>query len=345
MKSIDNKFGSGVIFDILDVEPPVYVECTACMSVWSDFLSWANYNNNKSSLTTNICEAKSIIVLGCQVTDLAILNDIRKAKELHEKTDKDIYMGGCLALRFDIDLPEYIKRLDTVREPCVNIKDTTCIIFSKPFWIKGEIDKNNELSQGNLFRNMYPLKIGAGCNRSCKYCTIKDTRGDYYAKEAYLQEEEFIKHDDVVLISDSPLESQIKDWCRISEKHEKQISFRNVEPQTAILCKKELLSLSEKGLLKIFHSPIQSNNKYILKKMGRDYKTTKKYIKFAKLLRKNGVIVATNIIIDYKIDGVVHHNMDKDWMDRNFDYWVWNPYFDGKWDLELSLKRFERYLG
>jgi tRNA A37 methylthiotransferase MiaB len=344
MMHITNKFGSGIIFGIGDIAPKYYVECTACMSVWSDFLSWANFGTNKSLLTKDIAKANSVIVLGCQVTDLAILNDIKKAEELHDINPVEIYMGGCLAKRFDIELPSYIKRLDVVRKEYVNIKDVDCIVYAKPFWINEELDKENEYAQGNLFRNMYPLKIGAGCDRHCKYCTIKDTRGNNYSTSAMLQEKEFLSHDNVVLISDNPLPEQIKDWCNISIKYNKPISFRNVEPHNAVICKTELLQLSSLGLLKIFHCPIQSNDIYVLRKMGRDVEATEEYIQFSQLLRKNGTKVATNIIIDYIIDGETYHNMNEEWMNTYFDYWVWNPYFDGNWDYENAVKKFEKYI-
>jgi tRNA A37 methylthiotransferase MiaB len=344
MRYIKNKFGSGNIFSIDDVDSKIYVECTACMSVWSDFLSWANFGNNKNLLTKNVNEARSIVVLGCQVTDLAILNDLKKAEELHNINPTNLYMGGCLAKRFDIELPDYIKRLDVVREEYVNIKDTSCITYAKPFWVTEEINKENEYAQGNLFRDMYPLKIGAGCNRNCKYCTIRDTRGTSYSTSAQLQEKEFLSHDNVVLISDNPLPEQIKEWCAISIKNNKPISFRNVEPSNAVICKKELIELSSLGLLKIFHCPIQSNDIYILRKMGRDAEATEEYLQFSQLLRKNGTKVATNIIIDYEIDGETYHNMNEDWLNTYFDYWVWNPYFNGNWDYENAVKKFNKYI-
>ena len=43
MKTVKNRFGESALYDIEDiVASDVYVVCTACMSVWSDFLSYAN---------------------------------------------------------------------------------------------------------------------------------------------------------------------------------------------------------------------------------------------------------------------------------------------------------------
>ena len=59
-------------------------------------------------------------------------------------------------------------------------------------------DSKDNLAQGNLFRNFYPLKIGAGCHGKCKYCTIRHTRGENYETVALEQIEEFLKFDDVI---------------------------------------------------------------------------------------------------------------------------------------------------
>ena len=63
MKKITNKFGEGIIYNIDDLKGKIYATSAACMSVWSDFLSWANANENR--MTDNYMEADCIVVLGC----------------------------------------------------------------------------------------------------------------------------------------------------------------------------------------------------------------------------------------------------------------------------------------
>lgn len=358
MKEIKNRFGNGIMYEEEDLGDSIYAVCTACMSVWSDFLSFADAEQEKHRKIVfpfykekpgDIPQTDTIVVLGCQVTDLAIYNDLKTAEELHNKyPDIPIFMGGCLAHRFDIELPEYLKRLDVVRREYHNIhfKDGY-IDYRKPFWNQALKDDAAELETGNLFRHMYPLKVGAGCHGKCKYCTIRDTRGETYLTDAYLQVKEFLDHADegVVIISDSPTAQQIKDWCHIAGRYKKPISFRNVEPQIANLCMDELLELAHKKLLKIFHCPIQSNDVDVLRAMNRNVDETLRFIDAAQELRTQGVIVATNIIIDYKVNGKIIRNMPEDWLNDNFDYWSWNPYFDGKWDREKAEERFKEYIG
>ena len=149
----------------------------------------------------------------------------------------------------------------------------------------------------------------------------------------------------MVLISDSPTVNQIKGWCQIAHLYQKDISIRNVEPQNLNLCEEELLSLSEEGLLKIVHCPVQSFDPEVLKIMNRNVPETEKAVELMKKLRQNGTLIATNIIIDYENDGILYPNYDKEKLETEFDYYSWNPYFDGNWDQEKAKVRFKKYIG
>lgn len=356
MKEITSKFGKGILHSIEDfpLGSKIFVTSAACMSVTSDWLSVITANQTLGwydSVKFVSCaeEANIVTVLGCQVTDLAVLNDVRLMESLHEKyPEKSVFVGGCLAYRFDIELPDFVKRMEVHRMLGVELTSESkeTLAWQKPFWVKGDLG-TEELSNGNLFRDMYMLKIGAGCHGKCKYCTIRDTRGEGYEMEAAFQVEEFLHHADkegVVVVSDSPTVKQVKDWCRIAKQHSKAISFRNVEPPVTLACRKELFDLAKAGLLKIYHCPIQSNNPELLIIMNRSASSTLDAIGVMDELRKQGTKVATNIIIDYVADGKEYRNMDTDWLNEHFDYWSWNPYFDGKWDRTKAEQRFAKYL-
>jgi len=325
------------------------------MSVTSDWLSVITANQtlghyDSVKFVRSIEEASIVVVLGCQVTDLAVLNDVRLMEDLHKQyPDKSVFVGGCLAYRFDIELPDFVKRIEVHRVFGVELSEESrkTLAWQKPFWVKGELGKE-ELSDGNLFGDMYMLKIGAGCNGKCKYCTIRDTRGASFEMVAEDQVEEFLNHADkegVVLISDSPTVKQIKDWCGIATQYGKAISFRNVEPPVTLACKEELIDLARAGLLKIYHCPIQSNNPELIAIMNRSASSTLDAIGVMDELCAAGTKVATNIIIDYVADGKEYRNMDTDWLNEHFDYWSWNPYFDGNWNRSKAEQRFEKYLG
>lgn len=353
MKEITSRFGKGVLYSIEDFpkDASVFVTSAACMSVTSDWLSVITASAKSGvKFVGSAEEANILVVLGCQVTDLAVLNDVRLMESLHEQyPEKELFVGGCLAYRFDITLPDFVKRIEVQRVLGVELsKESNKLLkWQKPFWVKGKLGKE-ELSNGNLFRDMYMLKIGAGCHGKCKYCTIRDTRGEGYEMEAEGQVEEFLNHMDkegVVIISDSPTVKQIKDWCGIAKQYGKSISFRNVEPLVTLACEEELMDLAKAGLLKIYHCPIQSNNPELLAIMNRSASSTLDAIKVMDELRVAGTKVATNIIIDYVADGKEYKNMDMDWLNEHFDYWSWNPYFDGNWNRAKAEERFEKYLG
>ncbi len=346
MTLVTNRFGTNEMYEIEDVRYPIYCESAACLSVYTDFLSWLSKNIEKDICTLDPQKAKSIIILGCQVTDLAILNDIQIAEKLRKQNPKaDIYMSGCLAQRFDIELPRFIKRLNVVRvlnQPILE-EARNSTIYAKPFWVNN-IDTKNEYAQGNLFRQYYWLKIGAGCHGKCKYCTIRDTRGKGFEAIPSEQIDEFLQHENVVIVSDSPTVNQVKEWCSIAIKFNKDISIRNIEPQTANACKNELMSVAKSYLLKNFHCPIQSMEEQILIAMNRSVSQTKNAIELMQEMRQFGTKVATNIIIDYVVDGTYYKNMPTQELNKLFDYWSWNPYFDGKWDRGLAEKRFKKYI-
>lgn len=322
-----------------NLEGKVYMTSAACMSVWADALSWANKHPEKTTLNPE--EANNLVVLSCQVTDLAILNDFKTIERLRDNNpNKNYFISGCLAKREDIPMPDLVQRLETPREPYQFIEDRTLIDFEKPFWVKDFKEEDGDYKQGHLFRNMYPLRIGKGCPNKCTYCTIRITRGDFQAYEADRLEEEFLKFDDVLLVADSPTVSQVKEWTEITQKHNKPFSIRNVEPSITVRCKDELLETSAKGLIKVYHSPIQSNDPAVLKDMNRSVKDTLETIEIAKQLKQQGTYIATNIIIDYK-------DFKEDFTDvyNIYDYVSWNPLWDGKWDRNKAEQRFEKYIG
>ncbi len=348
---VENRFGMGEICSIHDVlmnHQKIYCECTACMSVLTDFWSWIS-DGNEEFMTRDPREADAVIVLGCQVTDLAVLNDIRRVEELREQNNTaEFYMGGCLAQRFDIPLPANVKRLDVVRSVGTRL-DQSCralVTWQKPFWVGHWNDDDDALAQGHLFRDAYPIKIGAGCKKTCAYCTIRDTRGDCFEIPAKQQEHEFAKckSEEIVLISDSPTVQQVKDWCKLSKRYQKPISLRNVEPSVAAQCRPELIDAALHGVLKTLHCPIQSGNSNVLSAMHRDVVSTNEFLSFVSLLKKYGVLIATNIIIDYPVGKQIVKNMDADWLNRHFDYWSWNSYFDGHWNRMKAEERWTKYL-
>ena len=337
MKIEKNIFGEGSLYEENDLKEKVYVLCSACMSVYSDILSWANSHPEKIAKTP--AEAKSLIVLSCQVTDLAILNDLRKAEKLMaDFPGRDYYIGGCLAKRFDVNLTVGLRRLDTLRTDYQPIDRRELVDFDKPFWVPKFEEKDNALADGHLFREMYPLRISVGCSQSCTYCTIRTTRGKPYELETEKLEKEFLSHENGLLIADSPSVKQLTEWCLLAEKHNKPMSIRNIEPHTASEMAADLLRLAERGLLKVFHCPVQSSDAEVLKDMRRSPQKTFGAIDLMRQLKAAGVVTATNIIIDYK-------NFPNPSLPSGvFDYVSWNPYWAGSWDRKTAEERFARYL-
>jgi tRNA A37 methylthiotransferase MiaB len=340
MHTDQNIFGEGSLFDDHDLNSgKVYFSCCACMSIYAEALSWANQYPNQ--VVKDPEKADIIVVLSCQITDLAVLNDIRMMeKYMEDYPGKRYFIGGCLARRFDIPLPKGVGRLDYIREDLVVIRDKSLVHFEKPFWVPGFKESKDPLSSGNLFRNKYPLRISEGCTRKCSCCTIQTTRGQPYEINPRFLWKEMCMSQDILLIADSPSVKQLKWMITFAVKAEKKISIRNVEPHVTHAILPDLLTLAQKGLLDTYHTPIQSYRIEVLEDMNRNAEITIGMIPGLQLLRKYGVKLATNVIIDYK------NFLNPDWglLKEKFDYVSWNPYWDGCWNRDLAEVRFERYI-
>jgi tRNA A37 methylthiotransferase MiaB len=332
-----NVFGNGTIYNIDDVQGKIYCVCTACMSVWADFLSWANAHKFRMVFTPQ--DADNIIVLSCQVTDLAIYNDLQTLWALQKQyPTKQFYIGGCLAYRFDIELGDNIKRLSNTHVDGQFLFDNQLVKYIEPFW------SNKNGNAGILFRQAYPLRIGVGCSRKCSYCTIRHTRAPCYNLDANVDElvyaHKIWPRRNIVLIADNPTVVQLSKWLVTAEKENIPISLRNIEPSTAVELWKEIKILSSESLLSVFHCPIQSCDVKILENMNRDVANTLYIYNHIYQLAAH-TTCATNIIVDY-MD--FNNNWTLDVYDR-FHYVSWNPYWDNKWDLDKARLRWRRYFG
>lgn len=337
MNLIRNKFGSGIVVNQAELNGKTYITTAACMSVFSESLGWANAN--KCNVVHAPIDADNIVVLSCQVTDLAILNDFDTIENLRKQyPGKRFFIGGCLAQRFDVSMPLGVERLDHLRSDYQELKHLNLINYEKPFWVKNFRDDDSEFAEGHLFRKMYPLRVGAGCHGKCKYCTIKVTRGKAYNLDHDKLAAEFARHDDILIVADSICAEQISTYSNMATTYNKKISFRNVEPQNVVKAKKELFSLADKKLLRILHTPVQAFNREVLKLMNRDVEQTHEALEVVRKLRGKGVFTATNIIIDY-----CGYENEFTKVYELFDYVTLNPYWDGVWNLAKARDRWDHY--
>lgn len=100
-----------------------------------------------------------------------------------------------------------------MRSQCA-IVDRSLVHFEYPFWVPDFDEYDEDLADGHIFRNMYPLRIGKGCMFNCTYCSIRVTRGKH---ETYDIDDrlihEFIENENVLLVADSPTAKQVREWC------------------------------------------------------------------------------------------------------------------------------------
>lgn len=77
MISVINGFGNAPMLTGEELGK-VYVYNCACLTIHTEVLGWCNAN--KSQVVLDPGEADTILILGCQVTDLSVLNDILTAE-------------------------------------------------------------------------------------------------------------------------------------------------------------------------------------------------------------------------------------------------------------------------
>jgi len=355
-----NIFGQGTLYYPEDIVGTCYIECCACMSVYAEGLSWVHANPNR--IVNKDGNPDNVILLSCQVTDLAVLNDLKICENLKKNYPNSfIFVGGCLARRFDIKLPKGVHRLADFRvdyQPLWNYPNNKLgrkvvwafppVHYHNPFWVNEfatDYNKNsNNISSGHLFRYHYPLRCSVGCHGKCQYCTIRHTRGIPYTLDIDRITKEFEIFDNILITADSPSVDILKQLINLSIQYNKPISIRNIEPQTAITIKKELLDLAQKRLLSIFHMPIQAMHEPTLTSMHRNAAVTLQAIYELVNPMKSffNVITATNIIIDYP--GGRSDELQQVQDTGYFDYISWNPYWDGKWNREQAEERFKKYI-
>jgi len=339
MKHESNIFGEGTLFQEDDLKTPIYFYCTACTSILAETLSWANAH--EFAVTTDPHKAKSIVVLGCQVTDIAVLNDLHAIDDFSTRfPNTHVYLGGCLARRFDIPLGPRCRRLDNVRHDYQPIIDRSLVTWAVPFWTKNWQEGAPERTEGHLFRNSYPLRIGAGCKNKCSYCTIRVTRGEGYELDPNCCRDEFCRFGDVVLIADSPSLKLLTKWIGMALLYDKMISLRNVEPDVAVGMADLLIALAERKLLRVFHCPVQALNWDAVRDMLRSPQAVQDTVELSHELRKRSVVTATNVILDYKEFKNTYAEAQ-----AAFSCVAWNPYWDGQWDREIAEQRWQKYLG
>ena len=323
---------------MLDFLTPVYFICAGCTSLYAEALSWANANTKH--VTTDIKQAESVIVLGCQVTDMAVLNDVEILEDLlRVYPEKSIYISGCLGYRTDIPLPVGVTRLDNLRCDYQVLIDFGLVHWANPFWLQpeeyGDVIKNR-------FRDDYPLRVGVGCHGTCAFCTIRKTRGKAYELDSLMQMDEaavaFRTNKDVTLTADSPSMSVLRKWLRLTTLlPDRFLNFKNVEPHVLLALKDDLCCSEACCTLKYVHTPIQNPRADAAKIMNRPA-LKQEFFDLITRLRDYGVKCATNIIVDYP---GLENPTDKEM--SGWDVVDWNPYWDGVWNREQAEKRMLKY--
>ncbi len=336
MKNVENVYGTGVLYGEEDLQGTIFTRCCACMNVYAEYLSWANEEKQLNRFKP-VDEAQNIIVLGCQLNDLAVLNDLHHIERLmNDNTNAKFYVGGCLAKRFDIELPKGVIRLDTLQKNNQWIYNTKLVDYASPFWVEKfdpvdcfvlDTEKFRFLyNQGHLFRNSYPLRIGGGCphgsavgGKSYRLPVDKDKFN------------EFVIMKDVVLIAGELDSNHVLEWILIAQDHHKSFSLRNVSPSVVVEMMGYLETLARSGSLTALHTIIHNVDEFALRDMGLDVGAVSDYMKSIKFLKPFRTIIGATVTTGYK----TYPNTPSDVLSK-FDYVTSIYHWDGMWNREMA---------
>jgi len=335
-----NKFGHiDRYYRIQDVKPPIYILNTGCVSSYTDALTWAN--QNKFHVTSNPCIAKSMIVLGCQSSDVHAYLSIKEIEGLRDRfIGRDFYIGGCLGRRADIKLPEGIKSLDVFQKESLYTGGISDAFMEELFIV------DQKPQRRNIFDGYYPIKIGMGSDNPPNCQNIEITRTPQkltgttrVSKKALTYQYTKTKRS-VVLVSDDPTQEQLGWWLSTAVFERKPVSLINVSPSVAILpdIRKLLISAAKCRRLSTIHSPILSDRAEILDSLGKNVSHVHRYLQLVDELRRYKVYCTTSVLVDYK-------NKRYDYTDLNkkFDMVNWRPWWNNHWNQELAAERLKKY--
>jgi len=366
------------IVQIEEIESNKYIACAACISVYADAALWTASRGSEVkaiSVHNNPSAPISLIVLGCQVTDLAVLNTLKIAAQLKRDlalggSKDEVYIGGCLGSRLDIPMEyqgETFKRVapfsDTNR-PFVPEK----VSWRYPYWADSRADYKKSTSEdGWRFRDLYPIVTSRGCTKKCTYCTVRDLRPHTFYKDlvdisnigklsSLFKKLKKSSARTLLLTADSPSGEEIITWLDIirnenslfkndeSSNNLFDVALRNVEPSVFVRIADELKNDIQNGLISALHVPIQSIKQNIIEDMNGNWDASKETIKIVKSIKSvfPTFPIYTNIIIDYKgMDTFADYQA----VAKIFDSVSWNPYWDGKWDINKAKARWKNYIG
>ena len=311
--------------ELKDLKRPITIISVACRTVTAEWENWAQQLS--PSEISGLSDARTVVILGCQVTDLAILNDLRTAERFQNAwPGKEIVLGACVAARGDVDfdfprvtLPLGIANLDSTRFSSQRVN------WLQPFWSSRE----------TFLREGVSVRTSRGCQSACAYCSINRVRGGH---EVYSISPQNVVPGSV-LVADSPSADEVHAFLDAARLNKAPISLRNLEPEVAFGTKAETMAMAEAGLLDTWHVPIQSTNPEVVGKMRRDPIVVSKIISLADDLRRIGVKTATNIIENF-VPGDTSPDAD-----GFFDHVSRNPYWNGHWDRSMAEDRWTRLIG
>lgn len=299
-KLVNNRYGQGFVYkeSVLYKYDSVKFMSTGCLSGTSDILSYISdklrvdeYSYVFEILSNDeIWGNSAVVVFGCQATNEDLTNTFITLTDAHNRfPNSDIYLGGCMAYRFDTYVPDYVKRIGEIRSNGPIEESSVSMIEWK-------------YRDNDMFKSYYPLKAGVGSKNSSNICA--EFRSGYYSSDAFLQVAEFKSaaklksYSGIAIICDELSTEQLKDWLTLARRYKIAINLSNVSP---VVVRDNTLLLEDAvrdGILQSIHCLIYSLDSDTQAMLGLEQAEVVGAMHTLIVLRKKGIKIAATFVKD-----------------------------------------------
>lgn len=318
---VTNAYGTGRIpYSVQgnNVTSPVYLFSLGCPTVHAEIVEWASVN--AKYVTKDITKANTVIVFGCQRSDVAIYESLLSASCLDTQiTSKVILIGGCLHGRFDVTLPSTMYRLFHIPRPEGYKTDSSLVAqnnspLNPSLFLDTKRSSRHKPVYDAPFSNFTPAAV-SGSPPEWQSCLKVRPKSSYlktnFATSKLMRMRLEGSNSPLLIASDNPDCLQVSRWCNEAIFAEKKLAFSNIEPE--VLQSREvedaLRTASRLKFLSAIHIPLYSTDPELLSKLHRSVSRTLRLAKLIDYLRAQGTQVATTVIIGHPEPNLLVGNM------------------------------------
>ena len=272
------------------------------IEIFAKLLNYLNSNNNYENLSLNEKDCNKIIILDNFKDDFIIYKNL---KLIESSENKEVLIGG-----------ENLQNLDSIRS-FKQLKRFDLVKDNNIFLVK----RNFPSIYNGYYKEYYPIILSE---------TI----------DIAILEHEFLMYPNTLLIADNIKNKiQLLDILEISKKHNKQLSFKNLNYVIVNNCQNEIKDFAKLGLLKSIHTDLITFDDDILDDFKIDSNIIFAVDSFLKYLNNLNVNILIDLMESYKNYTIQNNNHDK-----GYNFIFYNKFYNGRWSVNNATKKYDSLL-